>query len=238
MAPANDYRSWSFADRPFLFAVVVSLLWHLFWFFSLTIVVAPPRKSPRVQPTIVALGPVLSDAIFKTLVESRPEISKAFYRQPADFSSATEAPVETVPRYAPGDVVSVPQGKKFMGSMKASVSGTKSSPDAGLPMLVSDDAGDYFEISGAPESLQILSRPSAPADLLLNAQPMEIEFSIDAHGRVSDPEVIVSGGDPSSDLAWEDHLRQWIFAEESGIGSSAATRLRVKFHAPLAKEEG
>ena len=232
MASANDYRSWSFTDRPFLFAVVVSLLWHLFWFFSLTIVVAPPRKTPHVQPTIVALGPVLSDAIFKTLVESRPEISKAFYRQPADFSSATEAPMETVPRYSPGDVVSVPQGKKFAGSMKELISGVKVSPEAGLPTLVSDDIGDYFEFSGVSETLQILSQPPAPGALLLSAQPTEIEFSIDTHGRVTDPQVAVSSGDAATDLAWEDHLRQWIFAEESLPDPSVPARLRVRFHAP------
>ena len=233
MATANDYRSWSFADRPFLFAVLVSLLWHIFWFFSVTIVVAPHKRAPKAPPVIVSLGPVLNDSIFKTLVESRPEISKAFYRQPADFSSATEAPMETVPRYDPGDVVSVPEGKKFMGALKDRVGGDKASPDAGLPTLVSDDTGDYFELSGAPETLQILSRPPVPSDLLLSAQPTEIEFSIDAHGRMSDSEVVVSGGDPASDLAWEDHLRQWIFAEESVIGSPASERLRVKFHASL-----
>ena len=146
MGGVRDYRSWSFTDRPFLFALLVSVLWHLFWFLSVTIVVAPPKKAPGVQTTIVSLGPVLSDAIFKTLVENRPEISRAFYRQPADFSSATEAPVATVERYEPGDVVSVPQGKKFMELMKDRVGGSKVSPDAGLPTLVEDGLGDILEL--------------------------------------------------------------------------------------------
>ena len=125
LTPTNDYRSWSFTDRSFLFAVMVSVLWHLFWFFSVTIVVAPPRKNPVMQPTVVALGPVLDDAIFKTLVETRPEISKAFYRPPADFATATEVPPQTIERYIPGDVVSVPTGKKFYDSLKDRVGGTK-----------------------------------------------------------------------------------------------------------------
>ena len=125
LTPTNDYRSWSFTDRSFLFAVMVSVLWHLFWFFSVTIVVAPPRKNPVMQPTVVALGPVLDDAIFKTLIETRPEISKAFYRPPADFTTATEVPPQTIERYIPGDVVSVPTGKKFYDSLKDRVGGTK-----------------------------------------------------------------------------------------------------------------
>ena len=128
MNPA-DYRSWSFTDRSFLFAVLVSVLWHLFWFFSVTIVVTTPARQPMVPPKIVSLGPVLDDAIFKTLVESRPEISKAFYRPPANFSSATEVPAETVERYAPGEVVSVPFGKKFFTSLKDAVNGDKAVPE-------------------------------------------------------------------------------------------------------------
>lgn len=230
MRVANDYRSWSFADRPFLFAFLVSFLWHLFWFFSVTIVVVPPKKAPRVQPVIVSLGPVLSDAIFKTLVESRPEISKAFYRQPADFSSATEAPVQTTERYSPGDVVSVPQGKRFLGALKVLVSGSKASPEAGLPILTSDDAENYFEFSKATEPLQILSRPGAPRDLFSAPRSTEIEFSIDARGHVSDTEIVLSSGDAATDLAWEDHLQQWIFAEQSPSPGGQA-RLRVKFFA-------
>ncbi len=139
-----DYRSWSFADRSFGFALSVSLLWHLFWFFSVTIVVTPHRKIPGPPPKIVSLGPVLDDAIFKTLVESRPEISKAFYRQPADFSSATQAPLQTVERYTPGDVVSVPMGKKFLSTLKEVVGGGKVSPDSGIPVLEPAGVEDYF----------------------------------------------------------------------------------------------
>ena len=133
MNPA-DYRSWSFTDRSFLFAVSVSVLWHLFWFFAVTIVVTAPRQQPLAQPKIVSLGPVLDDAIFRTLVESRPEISKAFYRPPASFSAATEVPVETVERYAPGEVVSVPFGKKFFTTLKDALEEDKASPDTGLPV--------------------------------------------------------------------------------------------------------
>lgn len=230
----REYQSWSFADRSFLFAFLVSLLWHLFWFFSVTIVVTPPKKMPKVQPVIVSLGPVLNDAIFKTLVESRPEISKAFYRPPADFSSATEVPAQTVERYAPGDIVSVPLGKNFTGTLKDLVGGDKSSPDSGLPILWGAvGADDYFEFSAATEKSQILSRPPAPTGVFLAGRvPTEIEFSIDAQGRVVEPEVVISSNDASADLAWENHLRQWIFAQENALNPLKGQRLRVKFRAP------
>ena len=226
MERMNDYRSWSFTDRSFAFAFLVSLLWHLFWFFSVTIVVASPKKTPGAQPKIVSLGPVLNDAIFKTLVESRPEISRAFYRPPADFSSATQAPVEVIERYAPGDVVSVPLGKKFMNTVKDLLGGQKVSPDAGIPILGQNPVEDYFEFLGSSTVPQILSRPLAPDNVSYASRPVEIEFSVDSHGQVSEAEVVSSSGDPSVDLAWGNHLRQWIFA-------STAPRLRVKFQTPV-----
>ena len=84
----REYRSWSFTDRQFLFAFAVSVLWHLFWFFAVTIVVTQaPLKQPS-RTELVSLGPVLDDAFIKTLVESRPEYSKAFYRELSEFESA------------------------------------------------------------------------------------------------------------------------------------------------------
>ncbi len=235
MSQANEYRSWSFADRSFLFALLVSMLWHLFWFFSVTIVVMPPKKIPGIQPKIVSLGPVLDDAIFKTLVESRHEISKAFYRQPADFSSATEVPMQTIERYSSGDVVSVPLGKKFMNTLKDLVGGGKVSPDAGLPQWDLAGAEDYFEFLGVSDVPPILSRPPVPGGAFSAGQSAEIEFSIDARGKVLSPKVVFSSGEPSADLAWENHLRQWIFAAEGGFNSSKNARYRVKFRAPTAR---
>lgn len=128
---SNDYRSWNFTDRSFLFAVLVSILWHLLWFFAVTIVVTPPAKKPLGQPRVVVLGAVLDDAIFRTLVESRPEISKAFYRPPDEFNDALGVPAQAVERYAPGDVVSVPAGRQFFESLKEEIDGEKASPDEG-----------------------------------------------------------------------------------------------------------
>ena len=125
----NDYRSWSFADRGFAFAALVSVLWHLFWFFAVTVVVTPPAKKRMAEPRMVVLGPVLDDAIFRTLVEARPEISKAFYQGPADFDDADGIPSHAIERYSPGDVVSVPAGKKFFEPLKEEISGTKPAAD-------------------------------------------------------------------------------------------------------------
>ena len=125
--------------RFFALGLAASVLWHFFWFFSLKIVVATPRKTERPRPYLVSLGPVMDDAIFKTLVETRPELSQSFYRRPADFSTAVDLPAPPAPHYEAGSVVSVPFGRKFINSLKGIVSGIKASPDfewtQGVPLL-------------------------------------------------------------------------------------------------------
>jgi len=140
---AKDHRSWSFTDRSFLFAFSVSVLWHLFWFFSVTIVVTPAKIKSATQTKTVFLGPVLNDAIFRTLVESRPEVSKAFYRKLAEYEPATEVPTQTIERHASGDVTSLPEGKNFAQSLKALIGGSKSAPEgwADLPAPVLGGSG-------------------------------------------------------------------------------------------------
>ena len=137
----RDYESWSFQDRSFLWALLFSLLWHLFWFFSLTITVSAHKKI-RPKTKLVSIGAVLDDSIFKTLVENRPQLSQAFYRPLPDFSSKLEPEVKTIERYSAGDVVSVPFGKKFSDSLKELIDGAKSFPEFEVvPQLRSDRLG-------------------------------------------------------------------------------------------------
>ena len=135
----RDHRSGSFWDRTFLVGLAVSLLWHFFWFFSIRVVVSTPKKTEKPRPYLVSLGPVMDDAIFKTLVEAKPEFSKSFYRRPTDFSAAVDLPALPASRYEAGSVVSVPFGRKFVNSLKEIVGGIKTSPDfewtQGVPLL-------------------------------------------------------------------------------------------------------
>ena len=137
----RDYESWSFWDKSFLWALAVSVLWHLFWFFSITITVSSHQKvKPR--PKLVSIGAVLDDTIFKTLVENRPQLSQAFYRPLSDFSSKLEPEVKTIERFSPGDVVSVPFRKKFADSLRELIGGPKSSPEYEItPQLKADGLG-------------------------------------------------------------------------------------------------
>ena len=226
-APAREYRSWSFMDRQFLFAAAVSVLWHLFWFFAVTIVVTPVllKKPPRTA--IVSLGPVLDDALIKTLVESRPEYSKALYRELSEFETATELPVQTVERRESGDITSLPFGEKAAVRLRELLSGDKAPQDGFFQGGAGLSVSDYFRLEGEVRAADVLSRPEPPP--INDVRPVEIAFEVDGGGHVASTEVVVSSGDAALDVRWEDHLRQWLFAPSPVPGPSGRSKAKAVF---------
>ena len=226
----RDDRSWTFTDRSFLFAAAVSVLWHLFWFFSVTIVVTPAKTKKPVRTELVSLGPVLNDAIFKTLIETRPEVSQAYYRPLSDFESATELPVQKAERHESGNVTSLPMGENFVRSLRYLIGGEKVSPELAEGTANLFSGGDYFTLTGDVTPNQVLSRPERPSGVA--AVPVEIEFEINSAGKVVSEEVAVSSGDAYTDRRWEDHLRQWLFTPAPVLGESGRLKAKVTFRRP------
>ena len=223
----RDIRSWSFTDRSFLFALAVSVLWHLFWFFSVRIIVTPLALKKQVNTALVSLGPVLDDAIFRTLVETRPEVSQAFYRELSDFESATELPAQKAERHETGDVTSLPMGEKFESTLRRLVGGDKISPEYSEGTANLFSGGSYFTLTGDITPNDILSRPKQPSMIALS--PVEIEFEVDSAGNVASTEVTLSSGDTALDTRWEDHLRQWLFSPAPVLGEAGRLRGKVTF---------
>ena len=125
----KNYEGWSSQERSFAAALGLSVLWHAFWFFSITISLSPNKILVKPRPRIVSLGPVLDDKMFRTLLETKPEYSQTFYRRLSDFSSPVEIQTKTVERYNRGSVVSLPLGKKTWNAVRGLIGGTKASPE-------------------------------------------------------------------------------------------------------------
>ncbi len=238
----KDYESWSFRDRSFLFAVTVSLLWHFFWFFSVQIVVGPARRGEKIKPKIVSLGPVLGDAIFKTLVETKPQLSETFYRHLSDFSAPMELQVKTIERRlpageagSPGEVVSVPYGKRFLNAVRDLLGGSKASPDYEFTEKIKINyAAPSYDIQGEAGGRQVLSRPADPdfpagLDPSFRDAEVELEFVVEPSGLVSGVEVLLSSGNPDLDLVWERTLTRWQFSALGSDKKPAPQKGKIKF---------
>lgn len=138
----RHYEGWTFRDRSFLIAVGISILWHLFWFVSVTITVKQPPKEPKHRTRVVSLGPVLDDSIFRTLVAARPEASQAFYRRLSDYSAPVVSEAPAAAPHGPGAVVSLPFGKRLLESVRGLVAGVTNSPDDELFKPLSKSLAD------------------------------------------------------------------------------------------------
>ncbi len=230
-----SFRS-SLLDRPLLLGILISLFWHLFWFFSVTITVGPSaRLAHRAKTRSVSLGAVLDDTIFKTLVENRPQVSMAFYRHMSDFTPAPAEPeAHTIQRHSPGDVVSIPLGKKFTNVLKEIISGDKPSPDFDLGAGVGDAFAGLAALEGEVRYRRILTRPrephfSAETEAAMGETESVIEFTVDALGAVSDAQTIISSKDPEVDRVWLEYIERWRFASADSRQPHAMQRGKVRF---------
>ena len=234
---SKEYRSWYFGDRSFLFAAAISILWHLLWFISITIEVNQHAPKGGKRPEIVSLGAVLDDAIFKTLIESRTEFSKTYYRQPEEFAKETAVPQETSERYVAGDVVSMTANKAFVSSLKQRISGDKTVTEAAAVGIPVASLEDMFEISGDVTRDQLLTIPTqAPLEAQKDGlvKP-EFQIFVDTSGKVSNVRVLKSSGDSEADHAWETSLYDWIFRPSTlRAGSGGVLTAKVVFN--LSKE--
>lgn len=234
---SKEYRSWTFSDRAFLFGMAVSILWHLLWFFSITIDVNQHPASPRKQVQVVSLGPVLDDDIFRTLIETRPEFSRTYYRQPSDFKDTTDIPDEVVEKYSPGDVVSMPSSKNFIQTLRQRVGGDKAAftPGASSGAL---PLSHFFEISGDVQNENLIQYPPLlPLEIqrsLLGAA--EFEIFIDNSGRVVNSKLIQSSNDAEADRAWEAYLLEWSFRIPSVPAAQGFLKANVKLRSPSSGE--
>lgn len=223
-------------------ALGISLLWHFFWFFSITITINPSQRfSHQPKPKIVSLGPVLDDTIFKTLVENKPQLSETFYRRISDFSSPLDLQVKTMERFSPGEVVGLPARKNFWSSLRELVKGTKTSPDYALVTHETPVLGGVSytmaEIEGEAGHRQLLSRPEEPLfplglDSALKNSEVEIQFTVDPSGFVTHAEILLSSGNPDLDLAWVRYMRQWQFSILSETDKAAGAhvgKVRLRF---------
>lgn len=237
MARFGENVGWSFANRPFLGAFGVSVLWHLFWFFSITIVVSPPRKIDKAKPALVSLGPVLEDSIFRSIVENRIETTPAYYRPRLSGSPATELPVESAERRLPGDVVSVPFGSKAQNALEGLVSGRKAVPDFDVADVFAGLGGttrSAARFSGPAEERQVLFSPPKPVlppgiDPSAEHAVTRIRFDVDGSGSVVSAEIAASSGYPEADLLWLEYLRRFQFAPLGGSTASEKSEAAFSF---------
>jgi TonB family protein len=141
-------------------------------------------------------------------------------------------PAKTIERSSPGDVVSVPLGKRFLDSVKMLVGGDKASPDAEFTSRLPIGYGEEPPaVEGDAKGRAVVSRPEEP-QLLIDVPAgaeIEIQFTVDPAGAVTDADVTVSSGRPSLDAQWLKYLKRWEFSPLGLDVPPVEQRGRVRF---------
>lgn len=227
----REYQTWSLRGRGFWTALALSLAWHFFWFFAITVVVTPEKHRAKKGPRVVSLGPVLDDELFRTLLESRPQLSETFYRDLESTGPPLEPPVERIEKSEPGDVVSVPYGRRFVSSLKGLLGDDKSAPDTRWPSEGPPERQP--EVAGALAGRAVIDRPEPPVltfglDPSLRSAEVDVAVRVDPSGSVVSAEVLRSSGDPEIDALWVRYVRRWHFAPAPGSKEQDG-RIRLGF---------
>ncbi|MCM8782233.1 MAG: hypothetical protein NC828_04215, partial [Candidatus Omnitrophica bacterium] len=76
-----------FRDRDFSIAFLISLSWHLFIMFFVTIVVLPVNFPMLKASTISFLGPILEKTAFEIMIEKGIPSKQTVYQQTMPFGS-------------------------------------------------------------------------------------------------------------------------------------------------------
>jgi len=206
-------------NRGFQYAIAISVLWHLFWFFAITIDIKAPASKHRPDLKVYFLGPVLSDDAFNMIVALKPELSETSYRAPEDFSQNLEPEMGTLERLSPGDLVSVPLGRATWGALRGVIKAEKPYADTEFYQKFSIDiVKSPFPIQGDLKRRDILYLPELPEEpLALNLEEpalipeAEFELTVSDSGEVTRVENIISSGQPEVDLTWQRYLKKWQF---------------------------
>ncbi|MBF0253534.1 MAG: hypothetical protein HQL11_00170 [Candidatus Omnitrophica bacterium] len=200
-------------------AILLALLWHLVWFFGITIDVKPRPQKSLGDMKIYFLGPVLSDDAFNMIVLSKPEASQTVYRSADELSADLEPEAETLGRRETEDLVSVPSSRTVWGALRGIMGEKRPFASAEfyerLPVNYSKSP---FPLTGRLAERSLLYPPDLPEDLtLLSAERIasvgisEFRLKVDRDGNVARAENVISGGDPALDLAWQRYFMEWLF---------------------------
>ena len=217
-------------------ALFISILWHLFWISSVTIVSLPAKVQYPHFSSVSFLGPLLDAPNFEVHVSQKPPLRGEMMRvqEWVDRSPFQGFPEETV------------------DLLKIDLSDSERSPT--LPNeLLGLEKRNPTSFSKEDERLKketsILSGPAASR--ILYYQPplpelpkwldpqevrssFELRFWVTPRGKVVGIEKVTSSGDPTLDLIGMRYLRRWQFNPKTTEQEEWGT---VTLHFPISSSE-
>ncbi len=209
-------------------ALVVSLVWHLFWLFSVKISVSAPAVPARPESAVSFVGAILEEGPVSPATGSDVSVQDDSMARLRDLAAGPEAGVD---RSVPGGTgklanVSDPDILKEIeakSSADAAI-GAKQMPEKPFDEIKVSYKTYPAEIEGPARFREVMYKPELPASLrwdeslgvdfdrLGNIFSVALKFLVSPEGKVESVERLSSSGHPTVDIIAIRYLKEWQFA--------------------------
>jgi TonB family protein len=231
-----------FKDRQFNKAFLISLSWHLFLLFFVTIVVLPANFKLAKTSAVSFLGPLLEKSAFEIMVEQQPQSRRTSFAQPFYSDGAAAIGLKREGAGLRFDKVfglapkaREPQTTELFGNSKIVpiFKQAQQTREDAAPA----DSKDFY-IKGPLEGREIIFRPAYPTvprrveGQMQDVFGVELKFTVAPDGAVTDASLLASSGYPDIDLAAINYVKAFKFLPQgqtgAGEGQTGAIRLNLK----------
>ncbi|MFT5206942.1 MAG: hypothetical protein ACI9CF_000685 [Candidatus Omnitrophota bacterium] len=207
-----------FHNRGYRYAVILSLLWHLFWLFFIRVDVDIASKSAKRNMKIYFVGSVLSDDAFNMILKTKPELSQSIYKPTEEMRQSLEPSTGAMMRRMPGDLVSVSVGRNTWNALNGISRDDRLYANRDLyarfPINLSESP---YPIDGELKGRSLLYLPKEPvrpdnlSDTVLTNGRAEYEMEVNPAGDIINIVNRTSSGSPVVDILWQAYIKKWQF---------------------------
>lgn len=230
-----------FRDKTFNLAFLISLSWHLFCMFCITIVILPANFPIAKASSVSFLGPILEKTAFELMLERKIPTRRTSYREPmyfdGTFLTKDEKGIDKLKfdnYFLTGKREEIkPNAKDLFGDFKFTPSfsqGTLNKPSAKGPRL--EGGGDGLFIEGPLAKREILFKPELPV-LAKRIEPgqesfvVELKFKVSSKGSVDEVLLLASSGYPDVDMAAIGYIKGFQFSPLSRQDTPLWDKIRL-----------
>lgn len=211
-------------------ALAASLIWHLFWIFSVKIFLTPSAFN-RPSSDVTFLGAILDEKMIFAYESKRPAevIGGAEIKRPPLLEMTDVfAPRNTGINYIEGPAFKskfdMLKEKEIKLATKGELTGIKQIPFKAFDKVRISYKGYPLQIRGPVRFREVVYKPDLPKylrwdeelgidlDRLGDSFDMELKFWVSPEGKVELVERISSSGHPTVDLVGIRYLKGWQFA--------------------------
>jgi len=243
------------AEHAFAFALVASLVWHIFWLSSVRIFVSAPAVADRSGSSVSFIGSILEDSPMLSAGASGGKASDAelkrlrglalfFEKDPVSEGSGLRGNEKL------GSVSYFDTLKEMDARYSADTAvSAKQIPEKPFDKVMVSYKTYPSEIEGPARFREVIYKPELPAYLrwdeglgvdlgrLGNIFSIELKFGVSSEGKVESIERLSSSGHPTVDLVAIRYLKGWQFAPLKSGGPKEQQWGAIKLNFSLSKAD-